>query len=338
MAGPLSADEAVGDGIRPASPAAGLRLAGPALRLGGLLARRALLLAALLALVFVAVELLPGDAADATSERGETAADTARRRELLGLDRPVTERFLDWMTALPTGDLGMSARGERVGDLLSGPFPNTLLLGGLALLVTVVVSLGLGCWAALRPGRAVDRTVSATATAVLALPEFVVAVALVLVLALWMDLLPAVTTAGADGTPASGEMLVLPVLALAIPQIGWNTRIVRAALADEAKAPHVETAVLDGLPPRRVLGHHLLPGALPAIATGLATSTGMLLGGAGVVETFVNYPGVGAVLAGAVADRDTPVIAGVVMVTGAVITCVLLLADLVRARAAGGRI
>ncbi|MET8677247.1 ABC transporter permease [Streptomyces sp. NPDC004647] len=337
MAGPLSAGPAVRDGAPPTARTAG-RLTGPALRFGSLLARRALLLAALLALVFAAVELLPGDAADATSERGESTADTATRRELLGLDRPVAERFLDWMTALPTGDLGTSARGERVRDLLSGPFPNTLVLGGLALLLTVCVSLGLGCWAALRPGRAVDRMVSASATAVLALPEFVVAVALVLVFALWTDLLPAVTTSGADGAPASWEMLVLPVLALAIPQIGWNTRIVRAALADEAKAPHIETAVLDGLSPRRVLTHHVLPGALPAVAAGAATSTGMLLGGAVVVETVFNYPGIGAVLAGAVGDRDTPVIAGVVMVTGAVITCVLLLADLVRARAAGGRI
>ncbi|WFB10901.1 ABC transporter permease [Streptomyces sp. LX-29] len=326
----------------PRTPPRGARLAARlvrgALRCGALLARRALLLAALLALVFAAVELLPGDAADATSGHGESAAEIAERRALLGLDRPVTERFLDWMTALPTGDFGTSARGEPVRALLSGPFPNTLLLGGLALLLTVLVSVALGCWAALRPHGAVDRTISATATAVLALPEFVVAVGLVLVLALWTDLLPAVTTANAEGRPASWEMLVLPVLALSIPQIGWNTRIVRAALADEAKAPHVETAVLDGLPARRVLTRHVLPGALPAIAAGAATSTGMLLGGAVVVETVFNYPGVGGVLASAVTDRDTPVIAAVVMLTGAVISGVLLIADLIRDRAAGGRL
>jgi len=308
-----------------------------ALYAAGVLARRILLLAALLAAVFVAVELLPGDAAKATSERGESAADLAARRQLLGLDRPVAERFWDWMTGLPTGDLGTSARGEPVTDLLAHPFPNTLLLGGLALLLTLVASVALGCWAAAAPGGAVDRAVSASATGILALPEFVVAVALVLVFALWTDWLPAVTLTDADGSPASWRMLVLPVLALAVPQIGWNTRIVRAALADEAKAPHIETAVLDGLPRHRILTHHLLPGALPTIAAGIATSTGMLLGGAVVVETIFNYPGIGSVLAGAVADRDGPVIAGVVAVTGAVITGVLLLADLVRAWASGGR-
>ncbi|KUM77119.1 ABC transporter permease [Streptomyces curacoi] len=307
------------------------------LQVAGVLTRRALLLAVLLAFVFAAVELLPGDAATATSERGETAADLAERRHLLGLDRPVLERFWEWMTGLPTGDLGTSARGEPVADLLGRPFPNTLLLGGLALLVTLVASVALGCWAAARPGGKADRAVSASATGVLALPEFVVAVALVLVFALWTDWLPAVTLTDADGSPASWKMLVLPVLALAIPQIGWNVRIVRAALADESKAPHIETAILDGLPRHRIFTHHLLPGALPTIAAGIATSTGMLLGGAVVVETIFNYPGIGSVLAGAVTDRDSPLIAGVVAVTGAVITGVLLLADLVRAWASGGR-
>ncbi|MBR8642870.1 ABC transporter permease [Streptomyces tuirus] len=333
MADSLTKDEpAAASGLRPVQ--AVIRTAVYA---AGVLARRILLLAVLLAAVFAAVELLPGDAADATSERGESAADLAERRHLLGLDRPVAERFWDWMTGLPTGDLGTSARGEPVADLLAHPFPNTLLLGGLALLVTLVASVAFGCWAAAKPGGPLDRGVSASATGILALPEFVVAVALVLVFALWTDWLPAVTLTDADGSPASWRMLVLPVLALAIPQIGWNVRIVRAALADEAKAPHIDTAVLDGLPRHRILTHHLLPGALPTIAAGIATSTGMLLGGAVVVETIFNYPGIGSVLAGAVADRDSPLIAGVVAVTGAVITGVLLLADLVRAWASGGR-
>ncbi|MFI1968634.1 ABC transporter permease [Streptomyces cinnamoneus] len=303
----------------------------------GLLARRAALLVVLLAVVFAAVRLLPGDAASATSERGEGAAGVAARRHLLGLDRPVWEQFADWMTALPSGDLGTSARGERVDDLLAAPFPNTLLLGGTAFLLTVAAALALGCWASLRPGGAVDRLVTLTSTAAFALPEFVVSVGLLLVLSLWTDWLPAATVTGADGTPASWTMLVMPVLALTIPQTGWNALVVRAALADQAAAPHVEAAVLDGLPPARVLLRHALPGALPVMATGFATSTGMLLGGAVVVETLFNYPGTGTVLAGAVADRDTPVIAGVVACAGAAVSLVLLLADLIRARTTGAR-
>ncbi|MEJ3748907.1 ABC transporter permease [Actinomycetes bacterium KLBMP 9797] len=301
----------------------------------GLLARRVALLVFLLALVFAAVELLPGDAARSTLERGASADAIAARSAQLGLDEPLPVRFLHWITGLATGDLGVSARGEPVSALLGSHLPNTMLLGGLAFAVTVLTALALGGLSALRSGRRLDRAIAAVSTIVVAVPEFVVASVLVLVFALWAGLLPAVTVAAADGRPASATMLVLPVLALALPQIGWNTRIVRAALTDELHAPHVEAAVLDGLSPWRVFVHHVLPGALPTIAAGAATSVGMLLGGAVVVETIFNYPGVGTILAGAVLDRDTALVAGVTAVTGATICTVLLAADLVRGWATG---
>nr|WP_267880927.1 ABC transporter permease [Streptomyces sp. NRRL S-244] len=316
-------------------------MSGPARILPGagraawLAARRLGMLVLLLAAVFAAIELLPGDAANATSERGESAADVAARRTALGLDRPVTERFWDWMSGLPTGDLGTTAHGQPVTSVLSGPFPNTLLLGSLALALSIIGALLLGSWATLRPGGRVDRAVAAASTAAFALPEFVISVALLLVFSQWTGWLPAVTLTGPDGAPASWDMLVLPLLALAIPQIGWNTRIVRGALADQADLPHVQAAILDGLPRHRILIHHMLPGALPAIAVSTATSAGMLVGGAVVVETLFNYPGIGAVLAGAITDRDTPLVAGVIVATGAAISTLLLLADLVRDRIMG---
>ncbi|MFI1849787.1 ABC transporter permease [Streptomyces sp. NPDC020480] len=309
----------------------------PAVRAAAAVAHRALMLIVLLALVFAAVELLPGDAAGATSERGATAADIAARRHQLGLDRPVWARFWDWMTALPTGDLGTSAQGQKVTVLLADPLPNTLVLGLSAFALTTVLSLLLGCWAAARPGRLTDRIIGHASTAAFALPEFVISVALLLVLSLWTGWLPAVTLTGSDGRPAQWTMLIMPVVALVIPQTGWNVRIVRGALADQATTPHVEAAHLDGLPVHRVLLRHQLPGAVPAIATGFATTTGMLLGGAVVVETLFNYPGIGNLLAGAVASRDTPLITGVVACAGAVISFVLLAADLIREATVGDR-
>nr|WP_243741030.1 ABC transporter permease [Streptomyces sp. 8K308] len=308
-------------------------MAGP-LRWLLLAPRRAAILLLLLVAVFLAVDLLPGDAATATGERGEAAEE---RRRLLGLDQPVWQRLWEWLSGLPRGDLGTSARGEPVTDLLATPFPNTLLLSGLTLGLTVLVALTLGCRAALRRGGPLDRAVSLTSTVAIALPEFVISVGLLLTLSLWTGWLPATTMTGADGSITSWNMLLMPVLALAIPQIGWNARIVRAALTDQAALPHVEAAHLDGLPSARVLLRHALPGALPTIAAGLATSTGMLLGGAVVVESLFNYPGVGTVLSGAIADRDTPVIVGAVACTGAAVTLVLLIADLIRARTLGGR-
>ena len=137
------------------------------LRAAALVGKRLMLLLVLLAVVFAAIELLPGDAASATSERGEGAAGVAARRHLLGLDRPVWERFWDWITALPTGDLGTSARGERVTDLLADPLPNTVLLGATAFVLTALGALALGLWAAARPRGIVDRIVDLTSTAAL---------------------------------------------------------------------------------------------------------------------------------------------------------------------------
>ncbi|MFE2527641.1 ABC transporter permease [Streptomyces sp. NPDC059382] len=324
----------VADHASASGPARILRGTGRAARLVG---RRLAMLVLLLAAVFAAVEVLPGDAAGATADRGATATELQARRATLGLDRPLVTRFWDWMTGLPTGDLGTTARGEHVTDVLAGPFPNTLLLGALALVLAISGALLLGSWATLRPGGRADRTIDASATTAFALPEFVVSIALLLLLSQWAGWLPAVTLTGPDGTPESWTMLVLPLLALAIPQIGWNTRIVRGALADQAALPHVRAAIIDGLPRHRILTHHMLPGALPAAAAGIATSAGMLLGGAVVVETLFNYPGIGSVLAGAITDRDTPLVAGVVTAAGAAISLLLLLADLVRTAGLGER-
>jgi len=303
--------------------------------LATLLLRRVALLVVLLALAFLAVNVLPSDAAQATLGPEATPGEVAARRTQMGLDQPVALRFLHWITGLFTGDFGTSARGTPVLDVIGQHFPNTLLLGGSALLVTVVVALALGATTMLRPGRALDRAVSSGSTVMLALPEFVVANALVVVFALWLNLLPAVTVTSSGGAPSTPDMLVLPIIALTVPQIGWNTRLVRTALAEQLDAPHVDSALLEGLPRHRILLHHLLPGAVPTIATGIATSVGMVLGGAVTVETIFNFPGIGSVLVDAIHNRDAPLVSGVVALTGLVITLVLIASDLLRAWAVG---
>lgn len=304
-------------------PAPARRGPGAVVALLGTLARRVLLLLVLLAVVFAMVTLLPGNAANATLGRFASEADVAAREQQLGLDRPLPVRFATWLGGLLSGDLGTSARGTPIAEVVGDRFPATLLLGGLALVVTVVLSLLLGAWWAVRPDGWCARILSPGSTMLIAIPEFVVATVLVAVFALWLGLLPAVSASG----PAS---MVLPVVALAIPQVGWNTRVVHAALVDVSTAPHVEAALLDGLPLAAVVRRHVLPRALPTIAASIATTVGVLLGGAIVVETIFNYPGLGSVLAGSVTDRDAPLIAGVAALTGGAIMVVLLVSDLIR--------
>lgn len=301
----------------------------------GLLLRRVALLVVLLAVTFLAVEILPTDAARATLDIEASPAELAARRRQLGLDQPVAVRFLHWIRGLATGDLGVSARGRPVWDVVGQPFQNTLVLGALALALTVLLALTFGGVSVLRPGKLLDRVVRSSSTMILALPEFVVANILVAVLALWLHLLPSVTLASSSGRPTSSVMLVLPVLALAVRQIGWNTRIVRSALAEQLSAPHVDSAIMDGLPRHRILVHYLLPGAVPTIAAGVATSVGMVLGGVVAVEIIFNFPGMGAVLVDAIRNRDAPLVAAVVALTGSAITVVLVASDLIRVWAVG---
>jgi peptide/nickel transport system permease protein len=292
---------------------------------------RVLMLVVLLGIVHAAVAFLPGNGIRALLGKDATAAQIAATEHQLGLDRPWPLRYLEWLRNLVTGDLGRTLRGVPVAEVLGSKFLNTLLLGGLALIVTTAVSITCGALWTLRPRSPFARAVAAGSTVMIAVPEFVLASVLVLVFAIWLGLLPAVTIPGVDGRPGSASMLVLPTLALAVPQIGWNMRVVRSALADAGSTPAVQAAELDGLSRRAVLWHTVLPVALPAIATSLATTLGPLLAGTLVVETIFNYPGIGSVLAGSVADRDANLALTIVALAATSIMVLLLAADLLRA-------
>ncbi|WP_232016910.1 ABC transporter permease [Gordonia insulae] len=300
-------------------------------RVATALTQRIAVLIVVLIVVFATVDLLPGNGVRAVLGRDATDAQIAAREAALGLDRPLPVRFADWLGGLIRGDLGTSVRGTSVNDMLTDKFPNTLILGGAAILVTAIAAVCFGALWSFFPRSVAARALSSTTIAVIAIPEFVIAVGLVFVFALLLGWLPAVTTTGPSGAPANAAVLVLPVLALAIPQSGWNIRVTRAALDEAAGMPHVAAAELDGLTRREILARHILPIAAPTLAASLATTVGMVLGGALVVETIFNYPGLGTVLAGAVTDRDAPVVAAVVALTGVVITMMLVLADLLRA-------
>jgi peptide/nickel transport system permease protein len=306
-------------------------------KVAGLVARRLALLFVLLALVFLVVDLLPGNAARAVLGRDAPADRIAAKEHELGLDRPLPERFWSWFTGAVTGDFGTTAHGQSVNELLAENFPQTLLLASIAMLVTVAVALLCGMWWAARPSGLAARVLQPGTAFATAIPEFVVAIVLVLVFSLWLGVLPSVTFTDRSGYPASPEMLVLPVVALAVPQAAWNARVVRGAVLDAATAPHVDNALLNGLPERTVLLRHVVPFALPAIAASFATSVGTLFGGALVVETIFNYPGVGALIAGSVSDRDTALVAAIVALTGTTIMGVLLAADGIRIWANRGR-
>jgi peptide/nickel transport system permease protein len=297
---------------------------------GVLLSRVAMLIGALFVVVS-GISLLPGNGVRALLGRDASAATVTARQRELGLDQPIPARFWGWLTELLRGNFGTTLRGESVGGLLAAKLPNTLVLAGAALLVTLVASTALALWWTGSTRGQVRRAVSAGTIVVTALPEFVVATLAVLIFALTLDVLPAVTVQNAAGAPRDPTMYPLPVIALALPQIGWNTRVFAAAIREARALPFVHAAAVEGIRESTLFFRYIAPRTLPTMVASLATTVGMIVGGSVVVESVFNFPGVGALAAGSVAARDVNVVAAIVACTGVVILALLLVADAVRA-------
>ena len=301
------------------------------------LASRTLILLGVLLAVYAVADLLPGDPVRLAMGPSASPDDVEARREALGLDRPLLVRFGGWLAGLVTGNLGTTIRGQSVQDLLGDRLGATALLSGGAFLVVLVVCIVWALMWAIRPGGRLERASEVTSSVLVATPEFVLGTALIVLFALVLGMLPATTIMDADGDLASASMLVLPVLALALPHAGWQVRVTRAALKEAASLPHVEQARLDGYTERQVFVRHVLPLAAPTVAASMATLVGTLLGGAVVVETLFNYPGAGGLVAGSLRSRDTTLLVSLAALIGVVVMVALVVADLIRFRALRGR-
>lgn len=287
------------------------------------------MLALLSVVIFVGVDLLPGD--PVTSRLGGSADPEriADARSRLGLDRPVGERYLEWVENLLSGDLGSSATGSPVTDLLSDRIANSAILAGLAVLLLVPASLLIGVLAGLRSGTRLDRGISAGSLLLVALPEFVVAGALILVFAVGLRWLPAVSLVPSGASPLQApEVLVLPVLSLLMLGLATSVRLIRASTASAVQGPHVEFMRLNGIATRTLLRQAILPAVLPvALQVWLLSAVG-LVGGAVLVEKVFGYPGIGDLLVRSVQTGDLPVVQALSMILGAAMLLAVLLADL----------
>lgn len=287
--------------------------------------------AAVVLCVFALTEALPGDAAVALAGDQPDPERIARIHAALDLDRPATERFLDWAAGLLHGDLGTSlVSGRPVSGYLSGGLGPTVLLACVTLAVLLPLSAGLGVLCARREGGPLDRTLSAVTLAVHSVPEFALGVLLATVFGLWLGGLPP-TAVGADPL-TEPAVLVLPVLVLVSRPVCTISRLVRAGMIDAMASPYVAQALRYGVGGGRVRWAHALPNALAPAAQQLARTLDWLLSGVIVVEALFVIPGLGTVLIDAVAARDVPVVQGMAVVFGVVTVLANLGADLVARR------
>jgi peptide/nickel transport system permease protein len=287
------------------------------------------LLALLSFAVYVGVDLLPGD--PVSSRLGSTASATriAELRHHLGLDRPVLVRYAEWVAGLVRGDLGVSASGRPVAEMMSDRVGNSALLAGLASVLLAPLSLAFGVMAAWRRGRAADVVVSAGALLLVSVPEFVVAGALVLVFAVTLRVLPAVSLLPVGASPlAHPQVLVLPVLSLLLVGLAYAVRVIRASGSATLSGTHVEFLRLSGASEATVLRRAVIPAVLPvAVQVWLVTAVAFA-GGAVLVEKVFGYPGIGELLVASVQSGDLPVVQALVLVLGAAMLGALVLADL----------
>ena len=279
--------------------------------------------------VFLALNVLPGDPARLVVGI-EASPDLYNRvRAELGLDRPWPVRYLHWLGGIVRGDLGRSLHYRRpVGALLGAAVAVTFPLALLAFLLSLLIAFPLGILAARRRGSSLDAALMGIAQVGLAVPEFWLGFVLVLAFSAGLHLLPAGWFPGwGAGFPAL-RYLVLPALALAVPRGAYLARMVRGSLLATLGEAYVAVARSKGLPETRVLLLHALRPALIPVVTSGGLVFGRLLAGAIVVENLFYLPGLGRLALASVLARDIPLVEGVALVAAGSILAVNLLADL----------
>jgi peptide/nickel transport system permease protein len=282
------------------------------------IAQRLLLIAMSLvilsALIFALMEVIPGDIAQTILGRGATAQQIRDLHIQLGLDQPAYLRYARWLRGIASGDFGESiSLHAAIGPLLVQRGLNSLLLAALAGSIGLSTSIVLGFLAGLRRPAWLDPLVSRGAVTVGSLPEFLVAMILIVVFASWLGWLPATSYSG-SGSPLRNPVgLVLPALTLIIVMAAYNLRITRASVARVADSEFVIAAELKRLPLRTIVRRHIAPNALLPSITVAAAYLGWMVGGLVVIESVFAYPGIGLLILSAAQTRDVPLLEGAVI-------------------------
>ncbi|MHA6688378.1 ABC transporter permease [Mesorhizobium sp. A556] len=280
-------------------------------------------------LIFVGVDLLPGDLAQQILGQSATPETLAAYRLQLGLDQPAYVRYFDWLAGVVHGDFGHSlANGRDVAELIGPRLAKTMFLAGYAAVIAVPVALTLGVLVALFRGTLFDRITNVLALSAVSLPEFFVGYLLILLLAVKVAAFPSL--ARLDDAATWGEALYrtfLPALTLILVVLAHMMRMTRAAIINVLASPYIEMARLKGMPPIKIVLRHALPNALAPIINVVALNLAYLVVGVVVVEVVFAYPGLGQLLVDAVVKRDFPVVQAVGLFFAATYIVLNLIAD-----------
>jgi peptide/nickel transport system permease protein len=285
-------------------------------------------------LVFIAVELAPGDAVDAMMppESLSNPETKAMYREQLGLDDPAPLRYVQWLGRVVRGDLGFSLTSrEPIEEVIMRRLPATLQLVGFALAISIVVGVSIGVLSAIRPYSWVDYLATFFAFFWISVPGFFMGLIVIYLLAVKLGWFPVfgASSAGAH-YPWLDRLhhLVLPGLVLGLELAAALTRYTRASLLDVMHTDYLRTARAKGLPERSVIVRHGLKNALIPVITVIAFRIPYMIGGAVIIETVFQWPGLGLLTLNAATQKDYPLVMGLALIVTTVVVLSSFLADM----------
>lgn len=280
-------------------------------------------------LVFATAEVLPGNVGRTILGRFATSEQVQRLNEELGVYRPVLVRYGEWVAGFVTGDWGESQLlGRPVREVVLDRLGNSLILGAFAILLIVPISIGLGVLAALHYGKTLDRVISVSGLSLIALPEFVTGVMLIVLFSVKLGWFPVSSQVPAANPFDIVRQLLLPSIPLMFVLFGYVARMARAGTVEALQSNYTRTAVLKGLPRRTVIWRHVLRNSLLPTISVVSVQFGYLVGGLVVVETLFNYPGIGKLVLDAAVGHDLLVLEAAVLVTAILFMVSNLVADL----------
>ena len=281
-------------------------------------------------LVFFIAEVVPIDPARNALGRYASQQAVDDLREEMGLDRPAPVRYYNWISNILRGDFGESIHFRRpVRDLVAVRLERSLILAALGFAFMIPLGLALGCIAGINEGKPPDRIISLISSLFVSVPAFASGIFLIVIFSLWLGWFPGVSIPDPDASfLESAQKLILPILVLALDEIGYLARMTRVSMAEVMQSDYVRTAVLKGIPKRKVIWRHALRNALIAPFTAIMLHINWLIGGVVVVEVLFNYPGLGRLLLDAALRNDITLLMGGTLVLTFVAVATQVVADI----------
>jgi peptide/nickel transport system permease protein len=282
-------------------------------------------------MIFILLQVLPGDPLAGLLAPDATEADRAELSVRMGLSDPLPVQYVLWLGNVMKGDLGWSfSRRRPISELIGTAFSNTVILASASAIVGLTVGITLGLVSALVRGRAADKVISIVAMLGLSVPNYWVAILLIILFSATLQILPAAGMYGPDGDVADLlKHLVMPALATSAVTIGLTARTTRASIIETYGEDFVLLLQAKGLTGLQILGH-VIKNAAPPIMTVAGLQIGFLLGGTVLVETIFSWPGLGQLIFQAIASRDLRLIQAAVLVIAVTFVTVNLLIDVLQ--------